>query len=128
MVSIFLHTIIKLPPNPKYFQHHIGACRRKGWTSLVRDRWEILDEHDNPVATVREDSVLLATLRRYFSNLIPQRYQVEDMAGREQATLSVRFNPFIYKMDVEIAPDATVHRGSILATGILLAAVEGRQN
>jgi hypothetical protein len=108
-------------------QQKLGACRRKGWTSLVRDSWEILDEHDNPVAKVNEDSVLLATLRRYFSNLIPQHFHITDQVGRLQATLQVRFNPFIYKMEVDIDPSTTLHRGVILAAGILLAAIEGRQ-
>ena len=105
----------------------IGACRRKGWTSILRDSWEILDEHDNPVAKVSEDSMLMATLRRFFSNLIPQHYHITDNAGHQQADLRVRFNPFIYKMEVEIEPGATVHRGVILAAAILLAAIEGRQ-
>ena len=65
-------------------QQKIGVCRRKGWTSMVRDSWEILDEHDNPVAKVSEDSMLLATLRRFFSNLIPQHYQITDNAGRSR--------------------------------------------
>jgi hypothetical protein len=105
----------------------IGACRRRGWTSFVRDSWEILDEHDNPVAQVSEDSMLMATLRRFFSNLIPQHYRITDNAGRTQAVLQVGFNPFIYKMEVQIEPGTTLHRGVILAAGILLAAIEGRQ-
>jgi hypothetical protein len=105
----------------------LGACRRKGWSSLLRDSWEILDEHDNPVAKVSEDSMLMATLRRFFSNLIPQHYHITDNSGREQATLKCRFNPFVYKMDVEVQPDTVVHRAVILAAGILLAAIEGRQ-
>lgn len=108
-------------------QQKIGACRRKGWSSLLRDSWEILDQQDIPVAKVGEDSMLMATLRRFFSNLIPQHYCIIDNAGRRQADLRVQFNPFIYKMNVEVEPDATVHRGVILAAGILLAAIEGRQ-
>jgi len=109
-------------------QQKLGACRRKGWSSMIRDSWEILDPNDNPVATVKEDSVLLATARRFLSNLIPQHYLIMDHAGQQQANLRVRFNPFVYRMDVEVAPNATVHRGVILAAGILLAAIEGRQN
>lgn len=105
----------------------IGACRRKGLASLIRDSWEILDVHDNPVAKVHEDSMLLALLRRFFSNLIPQHCHIIDDSGRNQAYFRVRFNPFIYKMDVDIDPSTTLHRGVILATGILLAAIEGRQ-
>ncbi len=104
-----------------------GACRRKGWSSLLRDSWEILDEHDNPVAVVQEDSMLMATLRRFLSNLIPQHYVIMDHSQRRQADLRVAFNPFVYKMQVEIEPDASIRRGVILAAGILLAAIEGRQ-
>ena len=105
----------------------LGACRRKGWTSMVRDSWEILDLNDQPIAKVQEDSAFMAMLRRLLSNLIPQHYHITDTAGALQADLRVRFNPFVYKMEVDITPDATVHRAMILATGILLAAIEGRQ-
>ena len=105
----------------------LGACRRRGWKSIMRDSWEILDENDNPIAKVAEDSMLMATLRRFLSNLIPQLYHITDNAGAKQADLRVRFNPFVYKMEVEVAPGATVNRALILATGILLAAIEGRQ-
>jgi len=108
-------------------QQKLGACRRKGWSSLLRDSWEILDEHDQPVANVSEDSMAMALLRRFLSNLIPQRFHINDHAGKTQAVLSVRFNPFIYKMEVEVEPDVSVNRAVILAAGILLAAVEGRQ-
>ncbi len=106
----------------------IGACRRKGWTSMLRDSWEILDVNDQLIAKVQEDSAMMALLRRFLSNLIPQRYHIDDTHGVRQANLRVRFNPIIYKMDIEIEADATVHRGLILATGILLAAIEGRQH
>jgi hypothetical protein len=105
----------------------IGACRRKGWTSMLRDSWEILDVDDHLIAKVQEDSAMMAMLRRFLSNLIPQHYHITDSDGVLQADLRVRFNPFIYKMEVDITPEATVHRGMILATGILLAAIEGRQ-
>ena len=105
----------------------LGACRRRGWSSIVRDSWEILDEYDQPIAKLSEDSMLLATLRRFFSNLIPQHYEIFDNSDRRQADLRVRFNPFVYNMEVFIEPDATVPRSVILALGILLAAIEGRQ-
>lgn len=105
----------------------LGACRRKGWTSMVRDSWEILDDHDQPIAKVEEDSMAMAMLRRLLGGWIPQHYHITDNAGAKQADLCVRFNPFIYKMEVDVAEGATIHRGLILATGILLAAIEGRQ-
>ena len=105
----------------------VGAARRKGWSSMVRDSWELLDENDRPVATLLEDSTLMAMLRRFLSNWIPQKFHVEAAGGGIQASLRVRFNPFVYKLDVEVEPGATVDKHLILAAGVLLAAVEGRQ-
>ena len=68
----------------------LGACRRRGWKSILRDSWEILDENDNLIAKVQEDSMLMATLRRFLSALIPQHYQITDNAGAKQADLRVR--------------------------------------
>jgi hypothetical protein len=32
----------------------VGAMRRKGWSSLVRDEWIILNAHDQQIGTVKE--------------------------------------------------------------------------
>ncbi|MHC4958547.1 MAG: LURP-one-related/scramblase family protein [Planctomycetota bacterium] len=105
----------------------VGACRRKGWSSVMRDSWELLDEDDRPIAKVQEDSALMAFLRRFLSNLIPQHYHIADNAGVKLADMRVRFNPFVYKMEVSIADGVDVNRALVLAAGILLAAIEGRQ-
>src|SRR5512146_3013741 len=42
----------------------VGALRRKGWKSLLRDEWEVLDVNDTVVGLLFEDSVNLALLRR----------------------------------------------------------------
>jgi uncharacterized protein YxjI len=105
----------------------VGACRRKGWSSILRDSWEILDEHDCPVAHLQEDSTALALLRRFLTNLIPQKFDVLGGDEHPIATMRQHFNPFVFKLDVEVAPDCPVERRLILATAILLAAVEGRQ-
>ena len=34
----------------------VGALRRKGWSSIMRDTWEILDPLDQVIAIIREDS------------------------------------------------------------------------
>ena len=54
----------------------VGAARRKGWASILRDSWEILDENDRPIAHLQEDSTALALVRRFLTNLIPQRYNL----------------------------------------------------
>ncbi len=34
----------------------IGTLRRKGWSSMVRDEWEVLDVNDQPIGKLFEDS------------------------------------------------------------------------
>ena len=106
----------------------VGAARRKGWSSILRDSWEILDADDRQIAHVQEDSAALAIVRRFLTNLIPQSYHVLSAGEKPVATMSQRFNLFIFKLDVEIGAGCPVDRRLILATAILLAAIEGRQN
>ena len=104
----------------------VGAARRKGWSSILRDSWELLDENDRPIGHLQEDSAGLALLRRFLTNLVPQKYHLEA-GGRKVASMRQHFNPFVFKLDVEIGPDCPIDRRLLLATAVLLAAVEGRQ-
>lgn len=106
----------------------VGALRRKGLTSLVRDSWELLSPDDRSIGSLREDSTAMALLRRFFSNLIPQRFQLEA-GGQEMVRYRQRFNPFVLKLDVSLRRGAedVVDPRLALAAGILLAAIEGRQ-
>lgn len=106
----------------------VGALRRRGWKSMFRDQWDILDAADNHVGVMMEDNALLAFLRRFLSGLIPQAVHAE-VAGREMCTFRQQFNPFVYKLDVSFPRDANAFDKIMgLAGGILLAAIEGRQN
>lgn len=109
----------------------VGSLRRRGWSSLVRDQWEVMDEHDEPLATLREDSSALALLRRLLSNWIPQGFRLEGarraVASGPLATLQVRFNPFVYRLDVEVVRRDAIDPRLVLATAILVAAIEERQ-
>ena len=107
----------------------LGALRRKGWASFVRDSWEFLDENDRPIAKILEDSVVLALVRRFVTNLIPQTFRVT--AGEKLlATYKQNFNPFVSKLRVVLEPAAreVLDPRMYLAAGILLAAIEGRQS
>ena len=86
----------------------IGAARRKGFKSIARDSWELLDAAEHPLAQLREDSIAMALLRRVLSNLVPQSFHLER-GGEGPVVFKQRFNPFIYKLDVEVP------RGSTLA-------------
>ena len=106
----------------------VGALRRKGFRSILRDSWEFLGPNDEVLGTVQEDSMTMAMLRRFLSNLIPQRFHVSSGSGTI-ATYRQHFNPFIFKLRVHLEPNAseTIDPRLVLAGGILLAAIEGRQ-
>ena len=103
----------------------VGAARRKGFKSILRDSWEILDEHDQVLGSIQEDSMMMATLRRFLTNLIPQNFVLGQGPG--QVHFKQRFNPFVYRLVVDVPDACPIDRRLILGTAALLAAVEGRQ-
>jgi uncharacterized protein YxjI len=108
-------------------QLKVGALKRKGWTSLVRDSWILMDEADHEVGTIQEDSMMMALLRRFLSALIPQNFHLRDSTGAELAQFRTHFNPFIHRMTVSVFEGCTLSPILVLAAGVLLVAVEGRQ-
>ena len=107
----------------------VGTLRRKGFRSLLQDKWEILDTVDNCIGTIEEDSMLLALVRRFLSNLVPQAFTV-TVNGHAVCHYRRRFNPFILKTEVDCSQDINheFDRRLALAAVILLTAIEGRQN
>jgi hypothetical protein len=106
-------------------QQRVGVLQRKGWRAMVRDEWVVLNEGEQPIAQIIEDSLVMALLRRLLTNLIPQNY---DMLVGTQRVVDFRqnFNPFSYHLNVEI--QAPFDARLALAAAVLLAAVEGRQS
>lgn len=105
----------------------VGALQRRGFRSMFRDSWTVLDENGTEIGSIQEDSVAMALLRRFLSNLIPQTFHLRDHAGQELAEFKTHFNPFIHRMTVTVLPDCPLSPLLVLAAGILLMAVEGRQ-
>ena len=107
----------------------VGALRRKGWSSIMRDTWEILDPMDQVIGIVREDSPGRALLRRLLlGSLLPQRYEIVDSSERAMAHYAQRFHFFRYDLDIDFTPAPEGFDRRIgLAAGILLAILEGKQ-
>ncbi len=108
----------------------VGVLRRKGWSSLVRDEWEVLDANDNVIGKLFEDSIGLAMLRRFLLGaLLPQNYDI-TVGETRVADLKQRFNPFRYELDIDFSLDINhrLDRRLGIAAAILLAAIEGRQS
>jgi len=112
------------------YNQKIGMLRRKGWSSILRDEWQILDASDNQIGVLFEDSMGLAMLRRFLlGSWLPQNYDI-TLGDQRAADLKQRFNLFRYELDIDMSKDT---RGQLdprlgIAAGILLAAVEGRQS
>ncbi len=105
----------------------LGAFKRKGWRSLLRDQWIVMDHLDNEVGQIKEDNAMMALLRR-FIGLIPQSYHCE-VQGVSVCVYKQNFNPFVYKLDISFpeAPSGFDKRMSI-AGAVLLSAIEGKQS
>lgn len=108
----------------------VGSVRRRGFRSMVRDAWELLDPVDQVIGVVEEDSLALGLLRRLLlGSLLPQNYDARIGSSRV-ADLRQRFHLFRYELDVDFTYDTSrqLDRRLGLATAILLAAIEGRQS
>lgn len=104
----------------------LGAARRRGLRSFVRDSWEVLNDRDEPVGEVTEDSAFKAMIRRLLANFVPQTFHLTCGQG-EHVTLKQHWNPFVFRLEVSIPKDCPLDRRMILGTAILIAAIEGRQ-
>lgn len=110
----------------------LGTLRRKGWTSLVKDEWQVLDAYGRVIGTIKEDSTWLAIVRRlvdWASFIAPQAFHC-DINGIPVCTYQQNRNPFVRKLEVTFTPNtgSLLDRRLGLAAGILLAAIEGRQS
>ena len=108
----------------------VGVLRRKGWSSILRDEWEVLNAQDQPIGSLFEDSMGLALLRRLLlGSLLPQNYDL-TLGQTRVADLKQRFNLFRYELDLDMSMDTARQLDPRLgiAAAILLAAIEGRQN
>jgi hypothetical protein len=110
---------------------HIGTLRRKGWSSLFRDSWEILDSSGIIRGKVMEDSAWKAAIRRFIevaTLFLPQTFLIE-VEGQVVGTMRQNFNIFVQKFEVDLTHDVEglLPRPLAVATVILLLAIEGRQ-
>jgi uncharacterized protein YxjI len=107
----------------------IGALRRKGMmSSFVMDAWEILDTQDQVVGKIQEDSWILALVRRYLANIIPQKFNF-TLGDTAVGEVKQTWNPFVPQMRVDFSADSAkkLDRRLGLAAVVLLQVIEGRQ-
>ena len=105
----------------------IGAIRRKGLKSMVKDEWIFLSNDGREMGRLTERSIAGAFLSRFIS-LVPQTYVIVSADGREVAEIKQHFNPFVLKYTMTIVePRPSIDRRLLISSGILLAGIERRQ-
>jgi uncharacterized protein YxjI len=108
---------------------NVGALQRKGMKSLIKDEWIFFNAHGQPIGSLKEDKLLLALIRRFVCNLIPQQYLAE-VSGLPVGIYKQNFNPFTMKLNLDFGQDqqGLLDRRLGLAAAVLLGAIEGKQD
>jgi uncharacterized protein YxjI len=99
----------------------LGAVKRSA-TSFARHEYALLDPDGNQIATVREDSLPKAILRRYVTTLVPFSYDIVDPSGQQLGSVTGAFS-LRDRYDVEVDPEAVDPRLAVIAT-VVIDAIE----
>jgi uncharacterized protein YxjI len=107
----------------------VGVLRRRGFRSMIRDEWQILDAYDQPKGILLEDNMSRALLRRFIlGKLIPQSYDllINDVVVAE---MKQRFHLFRYDLDLNFSMDTnrSLDRRLGIGAALLLGTIEGKQ-
>ena len=107
----------------------VGVLKRKGLKSIIQDEWIIMDANNQEIGLIQEDSTVLALIRRFLTNLIPQKYHGQ-VGGQQVCIFKQNFNPFVMKINLDYSMDTQglLDRRLGIAGAVLLCAIEGRQN
>jgi hypothetical protein len=104
----------------------LGAFRRKGWRSWVRDEWHLLDPNDQQIGTILETGN--AFLRRLFK-FLPYTFAF-NLQNQQVGTFNQIFSFFTYKatMDISGWQNSPFDRRMAFAGALLLMAVEAKED
>lgn len=107
----------------------VGALKRKGLKSILKDEWIVMDVEDRDIGYIKEDNAFLALIRRFMTNLIPQTYYGE-LNGQQVCLFKQNFNPFVMKINLDFSMDkgGLLDRRLGIAAAVLLCAIEGKQD
>jgi len=106
----------------------VGSIRRKALKSIFKDEWTFLAPDGAEIGKLTESSAWAALASRLIK-LIPQTYTITSTDGRGIAEIKQHFNPFVLKYSMSFSgQDDSLDRRLIISAGILLAAIEGRQD
>jgi len=103
----------------------IGYLKRRGFRSVVRDEWTLLDPKKDKVGSAKSDYVLKDLVRMKYLKSIPYRYTIhqgERKIGVYKQRLTLLKNS--YKLQMKEDPYEKIDRRSLLSLAICLDAVE----
>lgn len=106
----------------------IAFLRRKGWKSILKDEWLVLDARGMQVGSVQEDSGGMAFLRRVVTNLIPYNYRVMAAHGgaeHQMGEIQERFQVFGDTYDLRRNPQAPLDGRVLIGLTVCIDALEG---
>jgi len=108
----------------------IGAVKRKGFKSLLRDEWIIMNKDGQKIGIVIEDNLVLSLLRRSFLDwLLPKKYYI-FIGDIQIGFLQKHFNPFIWKTTIDFSQDirGLLDKRAGIALALIICAIGERAN
>ena len=110
----------------------VGALRRKGFKSMVRDQWMVLGPGDSVDGSLDEaGGTGLALARRFIPFVawfVSQDYTM-TANGSTVARMQRNRNPFVSRLEVQVERGAAAaQRRLLLAAAVLLLIIEGKEN
>lgn len=108
----------------------IGAVKRKGWKSLLKDEWIIMDKENIEIGFVKEDNMAMALLRQFLPGwLLPKKFLL-SVGGTQVGFFQKHRNPFVWKTTLDFSQDTAnlLDRRMGIAIALLLCGVGERED
>ncbi len=108
----------------------VGGLKRRGFKSMFKDEWILMDADDRDLGLVQEENAMLAAIRRFvpYGDFIPQMF-LGTVGNRPAFEFRQHFNPFIQKITLDFTlGDGQLDRRLGIAAGVLICAIEQRQD
>lgn len=103
----------------------VGFLKRKGFKSMIKDEWDILDPNRNLIGKVKEDSWFKAFIRRYVMSFLPYKYKIY-LGDKKVGDYKEKFTFVrdVYDLDVSEDRNFALDRRLLLSIAICLDAIE----
>jgi uncharacterized protein YxjI len=102
----------------------IGILKRKGFKSMLKDEWKILDPNQNEIGLVKEQGGIVWLLRRFKFNFIPYKYYVE-INGQRCGIVTEKFQVIGDTYFVDILDSNLLDSRLAVAIGLMMDIGEG---